>query len=86
MEYRYLIGNPKYRALRRKSYRNELGRLAQGIPGRVKGTDNVFFIGKVDIPADQWKDVTYGRIIVSYRPKKLDPNHTRLTISSNRVK
>ena len=33
MEYCHLIGNPKYRELWKNSYGNELGRLAQGIPG-----------------------------------------------------
>ena len=58
MEYRYLIGNPKYRALWRKSYGNELGRLTQGMTGRVKGTGTIFFVNKGDIPANLWKDVT----------------------------
>ena len=42
MEYRHLIGNPKYRELWQNSYGNELGRLAQGMPGRVEGTDKNF--------------------------------------------
>ena len=46
MEYRHLIGNPKYRKLWQSSHSNELGRLAQGMPGRVKGTDTIFFIKK----------------------------------------
>ena len=33
MEYCHLISNPKYRELWKNSYGNELGRLAQGIPG-----------------------------------------------------
>ena len=33
MEYRHLIGNPEYRELWQNSYGNELGRLAQGMPG-----------------------------------------------------
>ena len=52
MEYRHLIGNPSYRALRSKLYRNELKRLPQGIPVRVKVTDTIFFIDKADIPED----------------------------------
>ena len=42
MEYRHLFGNPKYRELWQKSYGNELGRLTQGIPGRVKDTNTLF--------------------------------------------
>ena len=46
MEYCHLILNPKYRELWQNSYKNELGRLAQGMPGRVKGTNTIFFIHK----------------------------------------
>ena len=65
MEYCHIIGNHKYHALWRKLYRNKLGRLTQGIPDQVKGTGTILFIDKVDIPADQRKDVTYGLIVVS---------------------
>ena len=36
---RHLLKNPKYRELWGESYGNELGRLAQEIPGRIEGTD-----------------------------------------------
>ena len=68
MEYRHLIGDPKYHSLWSKSYGNELGSLVQVIPGQVKGIDTILFIDKGDIPADLWKYVTYERIFVSYRP------------------
>jgi hypothetical protein len=42
LEYRHLIANPKTRATWTHSYGNELGRLAQGMPGRAKGTDTFF--------------------------------------------
>ena len=44
MEYRHLIGNPKYREIWGQTYGNELGRLAQGMEVRVKGTKTIFFI------------------------------------------
>jgi hypothetical protein len=44
LEYRHLIPNPKTRQTWTHSYGNELGRLAQGMPGRAKGTDTIFFI------------------------------------------
>ena len=43
MEYIHLIGNPKYRDIWSYVYGNELGRLAQGLKGRVEGTNTVFF-------------------------------------------
>ena len=55
------------------------------MPDRLKVTDTIFFIDKVDITADRWKDVTYGRIFVSYRPENSDPNRTRLTVRVNIV-
>ena len=51
----------------------------------MKDTDIIFYIEKINIPADCWKDVTYGRIVVSYRPEKSDPNRTRLTVGGDRV-
>ncbi len=44
LEYRHLIANPTTRATWSHSYGNELGRLAQGLPGRAKGTNTIFFI------------------------------------------
>ena len=53
--------------------------------GRVGGTNTIFFIDKKDIPAARWKDVTYGRICVNYRPEKNDPNRVRLTVGGDRI-
>ena len=44
IEYCHSVGNPKYRETWQKSYSDEVGRVAQGMPGRVKGTDTIFFI------------------------------------------
>ena len=46
MEYKHLIGDPKYREILGQAYGNELGRLVQGTEGRVKGTNTIFFIPK----------------------------------------
>jgi len=43
LEYRHLITRPKYKQAWGTSFGNEIGRLAQGMPGRVKGTDTMFF-------------------------------------------
>ena len=32
-----------------------------------------------------WRDVTYGRVVVDYRPEKSDPYRTRLTVGGDRV-
>ena len=80
MEYRHLIRDPKYREIWGQSYTNELVRLAQGMEGSVKGKNTILFIPKEGLPAARWKDVTYGRIVVSYHPEKSDPYRVRLTV------
>ena len=50
MEYRHLMKNPKYRQLYGKSYAKELGRLAQGMPGQVEGTNTFFSLTKLMSP------------------------------------
>ena len=85
MEYQHLKSDPKYQETWATSYGNELGRLFQGMPGRVKGTNTAYFVHPHKIPADRWKDVTYGRIVTSYRPEKTEPNRTRLTIGGDKI-
>eukprot|EP00804_Cyclotella_cryptica_P004301 CCRYP_013515-RA/>CCRYP_013515-RA protein AED:0.37 eAED:0.38 QI:0/0/0/1/1/1/2/0/314 len=85
MEYRHLIANPKYRDTWQNAYGKELGRLAQGLPGIVKGTDTIAFIQRSHVPQDRWKDVTYGRIVANFRPEKEDPYRISLTVGGNRI-
>jgi hypothetical protein len=85
LEYRHLIKNPKYCTIWKNAYGKELGRLAQGIPGTVKGTNTIVFIAHNDIPPQRRKDVTYGRIVANYRPEKEDPYRIRLTVGGNRI-
>ena len=67
-------------------YGNELGRLAQGMPGQNTGTNTIFFIKKNQVPQDRAKDVTYGLITCLIRPEKIEkPNRTRLVAGGNRV-
>ena len=68
MEYINIIKNNKYRPLYRNSYSKEIGRLAQLIPGLVEGNNKMSFIKKTAVPANRWRDVTYGRVVVYYRP------------------
>ena len=86
LEYRHLIANPDTRATWHHSYGNELGRLAQGLPGRAKGTDTIFFIPRHMVPRERTRDVTYGLITCLIRPEKVDePNRTRLVAGGDRV-
>ena len=70
MEYWQVMKCPKYQKLYAKSYSKELGRIAQGIPVVVNSTNTIFFINKTTVPAEQWKDATYVRVVMNYRPEK----------------
>ena len=84
LEYRDLTEKEKYRDIWSTSLANQLGRLAQNING-VKGTNTIFFIPKSEIPKDRLKDITYGRIVITYKPHKADPNRPRLTLGGDRI-
>ena len=60
LNYIQLIQNPTLGDYWKLSSANEFGRLAQGIGGRVKGTNTVFFIEKSEVPPERFKDATYG--------------------------
>lgn len=83
LEYRDLIKHPKYRDDWLLSAANEFGRLAQGIGGRVEGTDTIKFIHRDQVP--RGRTVTYGRFVCLVRPQKAEPNRTRLTVGGDRV-
>ena len=86
LEYRHLVANPKTRSTWMHSYGNELGRLAQGMPGRNTGTNTIVFIKKDQVPRARAKDVTYGLITTLIRPEKIEePNRTRLVAGGDRV-
>ncbi len=79
LEYQHLISNPKTKEDWGHSYGNEIGRLAQGMPGWNTGTNTIFFIQRDQVPRDRMKDTTYGLITCLVRPEKMDkPNRTRL--------
>ncbi len=68
------------------SYGNELGQLAQGMPGQNTSTNTIFFIKKNQVLQDKAKDVTYGLITTLIRPEKIDdPNRTRVVADGDRV-
>ena len=85
MEYINLMKNPKYRPLYRTSYAKEIIQLAQGMPGLVEGTNTMFFIEKTAIRSNSWRDVTYGEIVLDYRPDKTNPYRTILKLGQGRV-
>ena len=80
LEYRHLIKHPRLGPDWKHSSGNELGRLAQGLGDRVKGTNTIFFVNKNEVPQDRYKDVTYGKFVCMYHENKEEKNKTRLTV------
>jgi hypothetical protein len=60
LNYRQLIRESKHKEIWSTSAANKFGCLAQGVGGRVKGTNTIIFICKDHVPKDRIKDVTYG--------------------------
>jgi hypothetical protein len=85
LEYRTLLKHPRFKEVWNRSPADEFGRLAQGIGGRVKGTDTIRFIHKHQIPQDRFKDVTYIKFVCTIRTKKKDPYRTRATMGGNLI-
>ncbi|KAL7483042.1 hypothetical protein ACHAW6_008693 [Cyclotella cf. meneghiniana] len=85
LEYRQLLRHPKHKEIWTRSAADEFGRLAQGIGGRVEGTNTVEFIHKHEIPQDRFKDVTYIKFVCTIRTEKKDPYRTRATMGGNLI-
>ena len=45
----------------------------------------MFFIEKYKVPIHQLKDVSYGRIVVDYRPQKEEPHITILNVRGSLI-
>ena len=67
LEYRQLLRDPKQKEIWTKAGANEFGRIAQGVGGRIDGTNTIFFVHKHEIPQDRLKDVTYIKFVTSVR-------------------
>jgi hypothetical protein len=83
MEYRQLIKDPATKEAWNRSSANEFGRLAQGVGGRVTGTDTIKFIVKSQVP--EGRTVTYARFVCTIREQKAEPERTRLTVGGNLI-
>eukprot|EP00957_Ditylum_brightwellii_P066140 5018793-Ditylum_brightwellii.AAC.1 len=85
LEYCQLIKKEKYANTWKRLFANKLGRLAQGVAKREKGTNTIFFIPYEEVPEERRKDVTYRRIVCDYRPQKKEKVRTRLTVGGNLI-
>ena len=46
----------------------------------MEGTNTMFFIKKTSVPANRWRNVTYGKIVVDYKPENTNPYCTRIIV------
>ena len=83
MEYRYLIRDPHYKKDWDQSCANKLGRLAQGLGDKIKGTNTLIFIAKSKVPPG--RTVTYARIVCTVRPEKQETNRNCITCGGNLI-
>ena len=63
LDYRHLVKYSNHKKLWGGAFGKEVGRLSQGLPGIVKGTNTLNLIFKNEIPADSFKDITYAHIV-----------------------
>jgi hypothetical protein len=85
LNYRQLIRDPKHKEIWFTSATNKFGHLAQGVGGRVKGTNTIFFILKDQVPKDRVKDVTYGSYGCEIQPNKEEKHCMWLTGGGDRI-
>jgi hypothetical protein len=86
LNYCQLMQSTKYQDAWSISSANKLGRLANGVGGRIKNpTNTIQFIPQHEVPKEQMKDVTYGQFVCTVRPKKAEPNCTRFRVGGDRI-
>jgi hypothetical protein len=85
LKYRQLLNHPDYRHDWTRSSANEFGRLANGVGGRIKGTNTIEFVTLHSIPRERRRDITYGQFVCTVRPEKAEPNRTRLVVGGDRI-
>jgi hypothetical protein len=74
MEYRQLIQDPVTKEAWQRSAANEFGRLAQGVGGRIKGTNTIRFIPHTELPADRMP--TYPQFVCEVCEQKAEKFRT----------
>ena len=55
------------------------------MPGRVYGTNTLFFRYEEKIPQDRRKDVTSGRVVCDAGEVNTEKNRTRLTVGGDKI-
>ena len=75
--------HPKYEGKWQVSSANKFGYLANGVGGRIKGTNTIKFIKMQNVPKDRMKDLTYGQFFCMVRPEKAEQNRTWFTVGGD---
>ena len=83
--YRDLIKCDKHKNTWEKSFANMLGRLAQRVVYRVKGTHTFNLLVCEHIPTQRWKYITYSQLFCNQRLQKDKPHRTRLVAGDNLI-
>jgi hypothetical protein len=83
LEYRQLIQYEAMFPIWNKLAAHEFGCLAQGVGGRIEGSNTIFFMLRQAIP--KGKVVTYGRFVVDIRPNKSEVHPVRLTVGGSLI-
>jgi hypothetical protein len=83
VEYRHLIQDDSTFPVWNKEAANEFGRLAQGVGGRIEGSNTIFFIPRQAVPKE--KIITYGRFVVDIRPNTSETHRVRRTVGVNLI-
>jgi hypothetical protein len=83
MEYRGLISDEEILPILDCAAANEFGRLAQGVGGRIEGSNTIYAIPRPAVPRN--KTVTYGRFVVDVRPNKEEVQRVRLIVGGNLI-
>jgi hypothetical protein len=83
MEYMALMNDPDLQPLWKRGFKNEAGRLFQGIHD-IPGTNTCFFVELTNIPKGR-NNITYGKIVCDYKPHKKEKDRVRLTVGGNRL-
>jgi len=87
LEYWHLIAHPKHKQAWGASFGNEIGRLALGMPGRVKDTGTMFFVDKNKVPKDRWRRSfgnEIGRLALGM-PGRVKDTGTMFFVDKNKV-
>jgi hypothetical protein len=83
MEYRGLISDEEASPIWDRAAANEFGRLAQGVGGRIEGSNTIYCIPRSAVPRD--KTVTCGRFVVDVRPNKEEVHRVHLAVGGNLI-